>query len=165
MSKYDLITYELLHDLFEYRDGELYWKNHKAPRIRANRLAGTINSNGYRVVRFLDNVYRIHRLIYFMFHKKFPKLVDHINGNKLDNRIENLREATRSENLLNQKRRKNNQSGIKNVSFHTKSQKWRIQFRVNKKNYSYGSFDSLEEAAKVAKQKRNELHKEFARHE
>lgn len=165
MNKYDLISKEILHEIFEYRDGNLYWKNNRSPRVRADKLVGTVSPKGYRLVKLFGCLFRVHRLIYLMFHGHIPKILDHINGDKLDNRIENLREATGSENLRNQKVRSNNKSGVKNVHWHTQSKKWRVSIKADNKLIYFGTYDKLEEAAEVAKQKRIELHKEFARHE
>jgi len=100
-----------------------------------------------------------------MFHGYVPKILDHINGNKLDNRIENLRPATSSQNNSNSVKQKRNTSGIKNVYWNKNIKKWTVIIGVDKKLKYFGSYNSIEEAAEVAKQKRNELHKEFARHE
>ena len=165
MSKDNLISQELLHEIFEYRDGHLYWKNPKAKNIKSDRKAGSIKDTGYLRVGLFGKHFRVHRLIYLMFHGDVPKILDHINGNKLDNRIENLRPATSSQNNSNSVKQKRNTSGIKNVYWNKNIKKWTVIIGVDKKLKYFGSYDSIEEAAEVAKQKRNELHKEFARHE
>lgn len=165
MSKYDLISQELLHELFEYRDGYLYWKNSKGSRVRPDRRAGTVNDTGYLRVDLFGKHFRVHRLIYLMFHGRLPKILDHINGNKLDNRIENLRPATAAQNKFNSVKPKTNKSGIKNVFWNKQLKKWTVSMSVKNKAKYFGSYETIEEAAQVAQQKRNELHKEFARHE
>ena len=165
MSKENLISQELLHEIFEYRDGHLYWKNPTNNKIRADRRAGNIIDTGYVRVGLLGTTFRIHRLIYLMFHGHLPKILDHINGNKLDNRIENLRPATYSQNCSNSVKQKRNTSGIKNIYWSKKMRKWTVIIGSDKKLKYFGSYASIEEAAEVAKQKRTELHKEFARHE
>lgn len=165
MSKYDLISQELLHEIFEYRDGNLYWKNSKGNRVRPDRRAGTINDTGYLRVDLFGKHFRVHRLIYLMFHGNLPKILDHINGNKLDNRIENLRPATTYQNVWNSTKRRTNTSGIKNVCWDKKTKKWKVVINVGSKSHYLGLYSDINEAAQVAQQKRNELHKEFARHE
>lgn len=75
--------------------------------------------------------------------------VDHINGDKLDNRRANLRVCTHSENMKNRKNNKDNTSGYKGVVFHSPSGKWQAQIGVNKKHYSLGLFDNKIDAAKA----------------
>jgi hypothetical protein len=164
MSKYDYITADLLNNLFEYDNGKLYWKVATGSTSKGKE-AGYISNNGYKVVQINNEKYLVHRLIFCMHHGYFPKCTDHKNANKLDNRIENLREATFAQNVQNQPMRKTNTSGIKNVSWCRKSKKWKVQFSYNNKFYYFGVHDTMEQAAKIAEQKRTELHKEFARHE
>ena len=165
MSKYDILTQELLHEIFEYRDGSLYWKNPNNKNARPDRKAGSLLDTGYLRVGLFGKDFRVHRLIYLMFHGHLPEILDHINGNKLDNRIENLRPATYSQNCSNSVKQKRNTSGIKNVYWNKQIQKWTVIIGSDKKLKYFGSYTSIEEAAEVAKQKRNQLHKEFARHE
>lgn len=165
MNKEDLISQELLHKIFEYRDGNLYWKNPKNKNARPDRKVGTLLDTGYLRVGLFGKTFRIHRLIYLMFHGHLPKVLDHINGNKLDNRIENLRPATYSQNCSNSVKQKRNTSGIKNVYWNKQMKKWTVIIGIDKTLKYFGCYSSREEAAGVAEQKRNELHKEFARHE
>ena len=165
MIKDNLISQELLHEIFEYRDGHLYWKNPKYKNTKPDRKAGSLKDTGYLRVGLFGKDFRIHRLIYLMFHGNLPKILDHINGNKLDNRIENLRPATVSQNNSNSTKQKRNTSGIKNVYWNKNIKKWTVIIGIDKKLKYFGSYNSIEEASEVAKQKRNELHKEFARHE
>lgn len=158
------ITQELLHELFEYRDGELYWKVKPNRRIKIGDKAGSHNVSGYINVRVMGKYYRAHRLIYCMLHGYFPKYIDHINNNPSDNRIENLRECTQSENLYNKCIQSNNKSGHKGVSWDTKSKKWRVRVYVNCKSNHLGFFDDVELAALVAEEARNKYHGEFANH-
>lgn len=81
---------------------------------------------------------------------------DHINGNKIDNRRENLRLATRSENMQNQGTRRDNTSGYRNVKWHAKAKKWRVTIRVSGKDVHGGFFSSITEAAQKAEQMRKE---------
>lgn len=106
-----------------------------------------------------NNIY-MHRVI-----MSAPKgvLVDHINGNGLDNRRENLRLCTHAQNLQNQKRKKNNTSGIKGVSWCSKSRKWDARIRLNMKQFYLGKFSSKEDAANAYAQAALKYHGEFAR--
>lgn len=157
------MTKDQLNQLFTYKNGELIW-NFPRKRINVGNIAGTILQNGYRSVVIDGKRYLNHRLIYTMFFGFCPKEIDHINGIKHDNRIENLRESNRSTNMQNTKLLKNNTSGCKNVYWHELTKKWKVQFSVNKKRMFFGSFDDIELADLVATEARDKYHKEFARH-
>ena len=79
-----------------------------------------------------------------MNHGELPEFIDHIDGNSLNNRIENLREATNSQNCMNGKLRKTNKSGHKNVYWHKSAKKWSVEIKVFGKKKYFGLFDDLE---------------------
>lgn len=159
-----MITQELVKDLFEYRDGKLYWK--KCHRKDFNGTeAGCLNNTGYLRVKITKAGYLVHRLIYLMHHGRLPVMIDHINGNPLDNRIDNLREASSPQNQYNAKVRKDNLSGIKGVGWNKNKKKWIVRIRINGKRKHLGCFDDLELAELVIIEARNKYHKEFARNE
>ena len=110
--------------------------------------------------------FKVHKVVWEMFNGKMEKgfQIDHINGNILDNRIENLRKATYAENQWNAKTRVDNKSGIKGVCWNSKLNKWYAQIKHNKKLHYLGVFKDKKEAEKVVRKKRDELHGEFARH-
>ena len=95
---------------------------------------------------------------------KDGEIRDHWNGNGLDNRICNLRPATHQENMCNQGIYKNNTSGVKGVWRHKVNQKWIAQISYKDKKYSLGSFANKDEAERVVRAKREELHGEFCNH-
>ena len=90
-------------------------------------------------------------------------LVDHINGDKLDNRKENLRLCTKSQNMMNRDKTINNTSGFKGVYFRKDTKKWGAQIKLNYKNISLGSYNTKEDAVKAHKNGLVKYHKEFAR--
>jgi hypothetical protein len=155
------ICQKLLQETFSYADGNLIWKKPTGKRVFVGQIAGRI-CNGYKNIGFMGKGYMAHRLI-FMFHNGyFPPEVDHVDGNKLNNRIENLRPATHAENLRNQKLRSCNTSGIKNVAWQTKKQRWRVRITVNGKDKHIGYFKDRDLAALVAIEATNLHHKEFS---
>ena len=160
------ITKDLLHELFEYKDGVLYWKNSRANnKIKKGDVAGNVKNNGYLYISINNKLYRGHRLIFLMHYGYFPKYIDHIDNNRLNNRIENLRPATASENQHNSKISSHNTSGVKGVSWCIREKKWRAGVMCGGITKYSGRFSSLEKAIEVIKNVRKQLHGEFARDE
>jgi elongation factor P hydroxylase len=93
-------------------------------------------------------------------HGPFDGLIDHVNGDSLDNRIDNLRLASRAQNANNSVKVA---SGFKNVTLH-RSGRWRVQMRVNGKQRHFGYFDCKDEAISVAREMMDKYHGEFARY-
>jgi hypothetical protein len=153
----------ILHELFEYRDGKLYWKISRG-RTKAGKEAGRSKKLGYREIRVYGKLYLTHRLIFNMFNGYEPKVVDHIDGNPANNKIENLRAATCSQNLQNSKTYISNSSGIKGVGWSKKGRKWQVKIQVKNKEIWLGYYDDLELAGLVAEEARNKYHGEFANH-
>ena len=96
----ELPSKEVLHDLFYYKNGNLFHKKSQA-KGKADHAAGWIEKNGYSATNIKGVRYRVHRLIYQFHHGSCPDFIDHIDGNKQNNNIENLRPATMSENNQN----------------------------------------------------------------
>ena len=130
--------------------------------MKHSKLKISINERGYLTI----GSWKVHNLVWEQFNGKKPKgfQIDHINGNVKDNRIENLRLATYAENQWNAKTRVDNISGVKGVSWHKVTQKWRAQIKQNKVLYDLGVHDTIQKAKEVVQKKRIELHGEFTRH-
>jgi len=158
-----IITQEYLKSIFEYKDGILYWKITKQG-VCKNKKCGYINNRGYLMVGLNYKEYSVHRIIYCICMGYFPEFVDHKDGNKLNNKIENLRPATVLENNLNVKTKISNTSGCKNVCWNKEKQKWQVRIRNDKKNKHFGYYYDIEVAKFVAEFMRNKLHGEFACH-
>jgi hypothetical protein len=161
-----MITQQLLKELFYYRDGELYWKFSVSRNVKAGAIAGTVKGNGYRNIKIKSKQYLVHRIIFLYHHGYVPEFLDHINTNKLDNRIENLREATKEQNNRNCPKRKDNTSGIKGVHWDSATKKWLAKVAVGNGVQKYlGRYDDIELAQLVIEEARDKYHKEFAKHE
>lgn len=156
-----MITRSQLWGFFDYIDGVLYNKVARGNAI-AGRISGAIGDKGYRITAVSGRPYRNHRLIYLMFHGNLPLRIDHIDGDKLNNRIENLRECTQSQNLCNSKTRKDNMSGNKGVYWKKKKKKWCAEISYRGKRTFLGYFWDKEVAAQILRIERLALHKEFA---
>jgi hypothetical protein len=158
-----MITQNLLQELFDYKDGELSWKKSRG-NAKAGQVAGHLNEKiGYYRLTLFKKVYMVHRII-FMYHNGYmPEIVDHADNNKLNNRIENLRQADRSKNMLNSKLHKTNISGVKNVHWSKSDKNWIVMVRKNKERKYLGSYKDLELADLVAQEARNLYQGAFAR--
>lgn len=159
-----ILSQEKLKELFDYQDGHLYWKVDRGSNQLKNTKAGWLSGAKNYDVMFENKTYKAHRLIYAFHHGFFPKEVDHIDGNPLNNQITNLRAATHSQNMQNAKLRKDNISGEKGVIWCKKLKKWRVTCVLNKKQYYGGTFKNIAEAIESVRKLRKELHLNFARH-
>ena len=137
---------ERLKRLFEYKEGGLYRRVNAGPAKAGDRF-GSIESTGRRQGRIAGKFYLEHRLIW-LYHKGYlPEVdVDHINGDPLDNRIGNLREASHQCNMQNQKLRNTNTTGVPGVN--KQYDKYRARLTVGKDyQMNLGSYNSILEAA------------------
>ena len=142
--------------------GNLMWVKGASGRISLNTPLRSLNSSGYIVVKFQQVLYQAHRVAWFIHTGTQPSdELDHINGIKHDNRIVNLREATRNENRHNIPKRSNNTSGYKGVNWNKPVGKWQARIMVNKVNRNLGHFDNVEEAYAAYCKAAKELHKNF----
>lgn len=154
---------ELLRQLFSYEPetGKLFWRR-RAPHFfktlqefkrwntrYANKPAFRVNPQGYVSGMIFRQMHRAHRIIWAMQYGEWPEReIDHINGDRANNRLCNLRLVTRRENTLNQKRRRNNKSGRTGVS-QLGNGKWRAYISEHGKIKHLGVFCALEDAIKV----------------
>lgn len=99
---------------------------------------GTLDARGYRRLRFLGNQCAFHRLVWVWHYGNTSKAIDHINGVRSDNRIENLRPATPSQNAFNSKLSENNTSGIRGVYFLKSENSWAASIQVHGRRIKLG---------------------------
>jgi len=159
-----MITQEIVKEFFYYKEGSLYTAKSRQG-VWKDLKAGSLRHNGYYYVRFQNKMYLEHRLIFLYHHGYLPKVIDHTDGSKTNNKIENLREATQAQNCWNMKKPNTNTTGVKGVWFDKERNKWYAEFKTEgKKNY-VGRFDTLEEATERLHEARELAQKEFARHE
>jgi len=156
---------EFLNSLFFYKIGYLYWKKDRGNKIKAGDQAGSINSRGYWVINIYGKLYYTHRIIYEMHFGDTELEVDHIDEIVYNNLLENLREATRSQNQMNVGIRKDNTSGYKGVTWFKKKNKWNAQISINGKHKSLGYYHSIEEAKVAYDKAAQEIYGEFAKSE
>lgn len=159
MTDTELLSF--LESNTRYEDGSLYWTTTNVGR-KTGDVAGHKKSNGYVDISISGKPYKAHRLIFLLHFKKVPLNVDHMNGNNSDNRIENLRECNRFENMKNAKLRADNKAGIKGIHYNSRNKLWVAQLGGDGKRWKK-EFKHLNDAVEMLNQKRAELHKEFAR--
>lgn len=159
------LTEEQANKYFTYDEeaGKLLWKVDKG-RARVGHVAGWIDRRGYRVVKIEGKLYKIHRLVYLINKGYLPKILDHINNDRADNRIENLRPVNSCQNSQNSRIRLDNTSGIKGVYLHKPTKKWFARVQAFGKRKHIGRFNTLEEAGQAIAKARENLHGEYTNH-
>ena len=144
------LTKELLEQYFEYNKdtGELIRKVRVSNAMPGDKAGHVKKSDGYVYVRFLNKRHTLHRIAWIISFGKNPNCdIDHINGVRHDNRIENLRLASRSMNLHNSSARARNTSGYKGIVYVPKGKrKWLAQVTINYTHHYIGVFYTIEEA-------------------
>lgn len=135
---------------YEPETGLLRWKVDRSRLAKTGCEAGALHPNGYVYVKIKGKSYRAHRLAWLLNTGSLPpEEIDHINGCRSDNRLVNLRPATRSQNQHNRGVTANNKSGKRGVSLFRQSEKWMASIRINGKRIHLGLYCSIEEAAQA----------------
>lgn len=155
------LTKEYFHSVFEYREGELYWKIKPCRRVYIGNMVGP-KPRKYKSVSIRGCSYRVHRIIWVMFNGEIPNGVclDHIDCNPLNNKIENLRLATNLQNRVNSSYMGNTKSGYKGVR--KRRYGWEAVIGFNGKKIYLGNYRTVELAKEVYDKKAIELYGEFA---
>lgn len=156
------ITHERLTELLRYNPklGNFVWIKKSAPQSHAKvgSIAGDSSSSRYPTISVDGKKYKTHSLAWFYTHKRWPTMIDHINGNKCDNRIENLREADHSMNSQNVvKRYSNNTSGFMGVGRHKTGYIARIT--IGRESKHLGVFKTAQEAHQAYLSEKRKSHK------
>jgi hypothetical protein len=174
-----LPTLEYLQECFEYNadTGELFWKirplyhfyNNKTEMKRwnsryAGKIAGRLNKeNEYMELNIEGKIYKVHRIIWKLLKKEEPpRIIDHIDCNRSNNKIENLRKASKSENNVNVIKSTNNKWGFTGVQYDNRKNKFLATIRYKNKTYFLGYYTTAEEASLVYQKKSLELRGEFS---
>lgn len=182
MAKRELPSPEMLRQLLRYEPetGKLFWKERGIEWFKDGSKSAAhncavwnsryadqeamiaISSNGYRVGAIMDHKYLAHRIIMAMQFGEWPtQEVDHINRDKLDNRLQNLRLASRSENARNTRAHNDSASGLKGVMWHPSRSKWRAKIMVHGKAVCLGLFATRHQAFDAYCRASAELHGDF----
>jgi len=144
------LTFDTANEIFVYDPDTGYITNkvRRSSTAYEGDRAGRIDSKGYLRIRVKDRTFRAHRLAWWLFYGEWPAYsIDHINRDRSDNRICNLRSASRVENQGNSKLNSNNTSGYKGVTYDGK--RWRSYISIENKTKLLGVFDTKEQAAEA----------------
>jgi hypothetical protein len=157
------LTQAVIKNLFDYhQDGHLVWKIQAAKNVKPSQIAGSLLSTGYKRITIDGKDYKAHRLIYLWHHGILPAMLDHIDNNRQNNRIENLRPCTREQNQANIGFRPSIKRPHKNVY---RLPNGRYRTTINRKRCNYKQdFEYELMAVQAATLIRNLLDGEFANH-
>ena len=168
-GKERLMTADYVRSRLSYReDGRLIWKSKDgASKTKIGSVAGSVcKYRGYRSIRMKGHAWRENRLVWLIHNGEWPAgEVDHINGSRDDNRIENLRVVTFSQNQQNTGLPRNNTSGYRGVFFLPSKQRYRASIGYGGKRVILGDFVTLSEAASAYEAARAKYHGVYARKE
>jgi hypothetical protein len=171
IKKKDDISISRVRELLDYNpdNGLFTWKVDRNRGLKG-MIAGHWQSadprfrDGYVKIKIDDSTYCAHRLAWLLMTGAWPlDQVDHINGDRTDNRWLNLRLANNQQNRRNSKKHRNNTSGIKGVSWDKNAGKWRAHIRINYKLKALGRFDNIEDARDAYQAAIKAAYGEFAR--
>ena len=156
-----MLTQQQVKENFDYHsDGYLIRITNTKNQVKINAKAGCLHSSGYIIIKLKNKPYKAHRLIWLWHHGEWPKQdIDHINMIRHDNRIENMREATRSQNCMNKTMYSSNKSGFKGV--YQRGKKFGAEIMLNYERIKLGIFETAEEAHNAYCQAAKIYHKEF----
>jgi hypothetical protein len=155
---------ETADQFLRYEHGELYWKISNSNRVKVGDKITGKNSYGYIRLSINGTRYFAHRVIYLMHHGYMPEIIDHIDMDVTNNRIENLRAATASQNRCNVAQRSDNTSGVKGVSWVKSKDKWTARITKNKRLVLCEEYDDLVSAVIAVRSARLQHHQSFAHH-
>lgn len=153
-----------LRELFDYEEGHLIRKTSTGNRARAGQRIGSDTPHGYRIARVCGKLLQVHRLIFIWHFGEIENglVIDHIDGNGLNNRIENLQAITQGHNINKRRMMKNNTSGFIGVTWSKQNKKYLATIYYKKGHVHLGCFDDPKEAATAYDQAATTLYGKFA---
>jgi hypothetical protein len=159
------LDHSKLREILDYdqNTGIFSWKISVSRNIKVGQQAGS-KKEGYRIIRVMGHRLYEHRLAWFYVYRTWPtKDLDHINASFDDNRIENLRETSESQNMANARLNKNNRSGFRGVFFNPRKGSWTARITQNRRKLYIGSYKTASEASDAYNRTARYLFGEFAR--
>jgi hypothetical protein len=161
-----MITQDELKSKLDYdpNTGIFTWKIKTIGSRGIGNIAGHKHKLKYIHIKICKKSYMAHRLAWLYMYGEFPtEYIDHIDCDKSNNKIENLRLSSNQQNQFNRGIPKNNTSGVKGVSWFKRDKKWQVTIYVDKKAKSFGRYINFDEAVSVAVEARKKHHGDFAR--
>lgn len=148
------LTHSNVRNLFDYNKntGILTNKVNRGGTSKAGDKVGFKSKGGYLSAHLCGRYYQVHRIIWFWMTGEWPEIIDHKDGNKQNNKWNNLRNVDYFKNCQNQRLASDNTSGITGVSFIKKHKKWRASIMYRNKRYALGEFINFDDAVKARKQ-------------
>jgi hypothetical protein len=179
-QKREQVTPIIVAELLAYNPdtGELFWRKrdriwfksdgvHKAwnARFSGKPAFTSICHYGYREGAIFNMTFKLHRVAAAIMDGEWPEVIDHIDGNPLNNVWDNLRTVDQSANMRNQKQHASNTSGVTGVTWDASKNKWAASIWLNNKRKHLGRFETLQEAASArsAANKENGFHQNHGR--
>lgn len=158
------LTRDRVRELLNYdpKTGKFTWRVRTSNRIKVGDVAGVKGLNGYIFLSIDNHKLLAHRVVWYYVHGKWPpECIDHINGVRDDNRLENLRLATVSQNATNGVLRATNTSGYRGVSWSKAKQKWVASITKERKQMKLGYFKTKEDAHFAYLEAARQMHGDF----
>ena len=154
------LTQELLKVSLAYNpfSGEFVWISKKYSKtVKRGSIAGSVGKTGYRHIKLYGTKYLEHHLAWFYVYGVWPTQIDHIDQDRSNNRIANLREVTVAENARNRGIPSNNVTGAQGVRWCNQKNKWKAEIRMDGKKVFQRVFDNFDEAVEAREAKLLEL--------
>jgi len=154
--KYPHTPEQITRELRVDEEGKLWWKQKRLGKRRLDRPAGWLNVYGYLQISLDGSRYPAHAVAFSLYHRRWPApgmVLDHINGDKADNREENIREVTNAENMQNRIGiNSNNSTGVAGVYWDKRRHKWFARIQINWKFIFGGYYEKFEDAVEARRQ-------------
>jgi hypothetical protein len=160
------LTREKLKEALEYNPetGKFFWKIRTSKRIHIGDEAGCLAGNGHILIRMYGKLYQASRLAWLYVYGENPlEEIDHKDVNSSNNKIDNLRLATRMQNQWNTRVTSRSKTGIKGVCWNKSSNKWHVQINHNNQRVYSAYFDDLNETKEAMLREREKWHSAFSR--
>lgn len=145
--------------------GLFTWNKYRSRNAKKGDVAGSLGNRGYLQIGVTIGSKKkkllAHRIAWYCVNKSLPNIIDHIDCNKLNNKINNLRVASQSQNAMNKPNQANNKSGMRGVCWDKKRNKWYVYININKKRRHLGRFDSYDDAVQIRLDAEKEFFKYF----
>ena len=154
-----MTTQDKLKELFTYNEDGTFTRNSTGKVVKCSKTKG----QRYLRIGIEGKPSPLHRMIFLYHHGYLPEVTDHIDGDRYNNRIENLREVTQQQNCLNRTHTAHSKSPYKNVYWNKAANKWAVVMSVNGIRKYFGLFEDIDLADLVAQEARSKYHGAYAR--